>query len=193
MNPFPLLAAGDQIVTLIIFAVLAAASSWLTKRRQQAEAREAETPPPTPPVGESGDVVDPHEIFRRILRGETAPPRVPPPLPGEPASENPPPPLWEEPEPFPTPPPPPPRRVTVPERPKAAAPLRRPAPSLGHASASGARASARPAPNRSAPGQPTARRTGGGGRWASLLRDRSVAKQAFLEAQIFGPPKSLER
>jgi len=186
MKVLPLLAAFDQIITLVVFALLAAASSWLAKRRQAAASDETQADPHPRPATEDGRGLDPEEMLRRLFGAEPPPAAEPPPLPVPRARKEPPPPRRSEPKPAA-----PPAWHAVLAARRTALP---PAPSHQRPELTGARASARAVASRGALVRQTPRRiSSDGAGLVAQLRHPAALRQAFLAAQIFGPPKSLEK
>jgi hypothetical protein len=189
MNPSPMLAAIDQVLLLVVFAVLAAASSWLTKRRQGTAGEAGPANSPAAPAAGEGQSPELETILRRLFSGEPTATAKPPPLPLHPASEP-------TPSEFPS------EAVENPATPPTVRPDRSPlrprlAPTRPITRAAVGRAG-HPAPplpaTRPAVAKHLARRvvTCDGTRLVAQLRNPASARQAFLASQIFGPPKGME-
>ncbi len=171
MNFFPQLAAADGISVLIVVALLLAQGfAWLVKQRKGGAAAEAEDAPPpaVKPAPAEEASFDMEVLLRRLISGEAPPPRQPPPLPGRALREVPPE-LW------------------VDEEPAEPPPLRQPEPVVVRASVS-----AIPSRPAIATHLDRGRVSPAGARLVAQLRDPATARQAFLAAQVFGPPKGLE-
>jgi hypothetical protein len=83
MNPPALAMSLDNLLVLLVFILLSAASTWLTKKRSRKEADpgadKADLPPSPAIQGRSTRPLDLGEALRQLLGGEPSPQAPPPP------------------------------------------------------------------------------------------------------------------
>ena len=193
----PLFASGlfDSPWLVAIIVIVGAISNWLTKRRQE---KQAEQPhkgdEPAPAASKPPGGLNLEEALRRLMGEEPPEPApAPPRIPRAAQDEMPPIPAWQEEEPLQ------PAGQTVP-------PLRPPPIAVAQAGIAATAASEQqeqaalrfeqlneqgrhPA---TVVGHGRGNRSRAGKRAASRWRDPRSARQAFVGAMVFAPPKSLE-